>query len=251
MLISVLKYNPYHGKDGRFASRAGAASISPRKGRGVDFVSPNKGNISYGKAKERLGSREQSLLTAYSGKINSALGIKGSTANVVGAWADGAENSTVGIYGDDVSYEAIRAAAALKGLLEKQKAVIAFKARPGGKARITEVELLGDMDQHHAQMLDAGIEFHTLQSTAQGTKAWVFQDESSSDLNGLLSSYSKTHDGKLKTWAGDGEFIGSWDSRSDGAKAYRAELNSYTKKHPKTKKAIGRVMQDWKRRAGQ
>jgi hypothetical protein len=245
------KFNPYHDELGRFTNAPNAVSTSPGTSRGADFVSPNKGELSYKEAKNRLESQEQSLLLKYSDKINRALGIKGSTASVVGAWADGAENSTVGLYDDNVSYEAIRAASSLKGLIEKQKAVIAFKARKGGTARLTEVLLGGSIDDHHKAMLDFGIEFHTLQPTKTGVTAWVFQEKSDSKLNGLIKSYAKGAGGKVKAWAGDGDFIGSWTSREEGAKAYLSEIDKYVKANPKTKPKIEKVLADWRKRAGQ
>jgi len=250
-LLAIFKFNPYHDEKGRFATADGHASRSPAQGQGIDFVSPNKANLSYVRAKERLQSREQSLLVQYGTKINAALGIKGSIASVVGAWADGAENSTVGVYDDDTPYEAIRAAASLKGLLERQKAVIAFKARPKGKARVSMLELKGGLDIHHNAMIEAGIEFHTLQPTADGVKAWVFQDKSSSALNTKLAHYAKSMGGQLTTWAGDGEFVGSWSSRTEGKAAYLKELDSYTERHPETKAGIDGILKDWRRRSGQ
>lgn len=251
-LRSILKYNPYHDEDGRFTTADGATSMSPQEHQGVDFVSPNKGDdLSFARAAGRLSSQEQSLLLAYSGKINTALGIRGTTSSVVGAWADGAENSTVGVYGDEVSYEAIRAAASLKGLLEKQKAVIAFKARKGGDSRITSMDIPGDMAEEHASLLEAGIEFHTLQPINGGTRVWTFQERSSNEENAKLSAYADAAGSVPETWAGDGEFIGSWNSRSDGAKAYRRELAQYAKSRPGVKQKIEKVIEDWRRRAGQ
>ena len=204
-LSAVLKYNPYHDKAGRFTTAGNAASRSPRKQLGADFVSPNKGDdLSFENAEGRLTSQEQSLLLAYSGKINSALGIRGTTSSVVGAWADGAENSTVGVYGDEVSYDAIRAAASLKGLLEKQKAVIAFKARKGGEARITSMDLQGAMAEHHHDLLEEGIEFHTLQPIDGGVRVWTFQESSSKKENAKLSAYADAEGVTPRTWAGDG-----------------------------------------------
>jgi hypothetical protein len=249
-LSAVFKYNPYHDSKGRFTTGGKATAVSPRESRGVDFVSPNKGNLTYPKAKDRLASKEQALLVQYSGKINKALGISGTTASVLGAWSDGAENSTVGVYGDDTSYESIRAAASLKGLLEKQKSVIAFKARKGGVARISNMELTGTLDQHHSGLLEAGIEFHTLQPTKGGVKVWVFQERSDTALNATLSNYAKSHTGSVKTWAGDGEFIGSWDSRADGAVAYRKELSKYVAANPTSKEEIERVLREWRKRSG-
>ena len=250
-LIAILTFNPYKESIQKYSkdqprhpkgSREGGRFADGKRSRGIDFVSPNKGNLTYSGAKQRLGSQEQAHLTALSGRVNKALGIKGSIHNVVGAWADGAENSTVGVYNGDVPYETIRVAASMKGLLEQQKAVIAFKAREGGKARITEITLPGNMDDHHQMMLDGGIEFHTLQPIKGGVKAWVFQEESNEELNGLLSSYAGLRGGKLETWAGDGEFIGSWDSREEGKIAYVKEIQAYTDKHPTNKKEIDKIL---------
>lgn len=251
-LSAVLKYNPYHDELGRFTTADNAAFIAPRTTPGTDFVSPNKGeDLSFESAAGRLRSQEQSLLLSYSGKINAALGIQGTTSSVVGAWSDGAENSTVGIYGEEVPYEAIRAAASLKGLLEKQKAVIAFKARKGGEARITSMDIPGDMTEAHAGLLKAGLEFHTLQPIEGGVRVWTFQERSAKTENAKLSAYADAAGVVPTTWTGDGEFIGSWDSRADGAKAYRRELAAYAKDKPGVKQKIEKVIESWRRRAGQ
>lgn len=251
-LSAVLKYNPYHDEKGRFTTAGNASSRVPQSQLGADFVSPNKGDdLSFENAEGRLTSQEQSLLLAYSGKINSALGIRGTTSSVVGAWADGAENSTVGVYGDEVSYDAIRAAASLKGLLEKQKAVIAFKARKGGEARISAMDIPGDMAEIHYGLLKGGIEFHTLQPTKGGVRVWTFQERSSKEANAQLSAFADAKGAVPRTWAGDGEFIGSWDSRADGARAYRRELAKYAKDKPGVKQKIEKVIESWRARAGQ
>lgn len=250
-LSTVFKYNPYHDERGRFTSKGKARTVAPRVRQGVDFVSPNKGtDMTFGAASDRLRSQEQSLLSRYSAKVNSALGINGTTSNVVGAWADGAENSTVSTFGGEVSYEAIKAAASMKGLLEKQKSVIAFKARRGGQARMSYLDLPGDMEVHHRAMLNAGLEFHTLQPTENGVRAWVFQDKSNSETNAKLMAYGKPFGRAPNTWAGDGEFVGSWTSRKEGAAAYRKVLSDYVRKHPETKERLEDVMKDWKRRSG-
>lgn len=250
--LKIIKFNPYHDEKGRFTTAGNAVTHVPRNSQGVDFVSPNKGDdLSFSKAQGKLNSREQSLLLSYSGKINTALGIQGTTASVVGAWADGAENSSVGLYGDEVSYEAIRAAASLKGLLEKQKAVIAFKARKDGDARLSALDVKGDMAVHHAALLNSGIEFHTLQPTKDGVRIWTFQEKSSKEENAKLVAYAKKAGGTPKTWAGDGEFIGSWTSRREGAAAYLKELSRYASGKPKVRQAIDDVIKDWRRRSGQ
>lgn len=250
-LSAVLKYNPNHDKKGRFSTADSASVRVPQGSRGVDFVSPNKGaDLSFEDAEGRLDSQEQSLLLAYSGKINAALGIRGTTSSVVGAWADGAENSTVGIYGDEVPYEAIRAAASMKGLLEKQKAVIAFKARKNGPSRLTSMDLEGDMATHHDALLENGIEYHTLQPTEGGVRVWTFQERSSTEENARISAYAETEGVTPRTWAGDGEFIGSDNTRAEGARAYRRELAQYSKGKPRVKQKIEEVIESWRRRAG-
>ena len=81
--------------------------------------------------------------------------------------------------------------------------------------------------------------------------AWIFQEKSDSKLNSLIKEYAKTTGGKVSAWAGDGDFIGSWTSREEGAKAYLSEINKCVKANPKVKSKVESVLRDWRKRAGQ
>jgi hypothetical protein len=110
--------------------------------------------------------------------------------------------------------------------------------------------LEGDLAAHHIALAEFGIEFHTLQRTPKGTTLWVFQQEADPALTLKIQQYARINSGQIKTWAGDGDFIGSWTTRAEGARAYHKELNAYMERHPEKREAIDGIIKDWRRRAG-
>src|SRR5512135_444615 len=127
MFAKILKFNPNHDERGRFATSEGSASVESKAPIGMSFVSPNVGeDASMGHAVAALGSNEQKQFVSTFEKVDKMLGTQGAQVGVLGAWADGAENTVLQL-SSGMDYQKLLVSAAMKGYLAEQKAVITFK----------------------------------------------------------------------------------------------------------------------------
>lgn len=217
MLSSILKYDPSQPRDknGRWVDAGtGFAMVSPNVEEGLDLS---------GATKQLSSGRHRELRAAFD-QIDSMLGLAAHTEDGVGAWADGAEGSTITQYKKE-DLEEVRVAAAMKGWISDQKAVIAFKASPNGSTAMYSTRVRGDMESVHKELLEAGIEFHTLVPDGDGVKVFTFDE--SGGLAKAFSTFARDHGSKSKIRFGEGEFIGSWDSREEGRQAYEREIEGF------------------------
>ena len=155
----------------------------------------------------------QRALTKVSSQIDRAFGFKVTKeADCVGAWADGAENTLMVVHESaDPAHE--RAAAAMKGYLAGQKAVLVF--RPNDETGTTAMAsfLIKDtLAQTHAKLLNEGLEFHTLERTDDGVRVHIFVDDQENVP--AIKDAAKRLGGHPKFLRGDGEFIGT--DKTDG-----------------------------------
>jgi hypothetical protein len=188
-----------------------------------EFVSPNdlEESLDLNGAVNELGSQRQAQLREFSGRVHEAFGMQGSTVtDAIGDWADGAEPTTVTEHTNpNLSYEDIKTMAALKGALRNQKAVIPFKVDGNGEQFLYDF-FIPEKSLREAREIvaQAGIEFRTLTEQNGGTRVLVFDaDGSAFDAFAGLISNNK-YESKFLT--GNGEFLGSWDSREEGKEVY-------------------------------
>jgi hypothetical protein len=188
-----------------------------------EFVSPNdlEESLDLNGAINELGSQRQAQLREFSGRVHEAFGMQGSTVtDAIGDWADGAEPTTVTEHTNpNLSYEDIKTMAALKGALRNQKAVIPFKVDGNGEQFLYDF-FIPEKSLREAREIvaQAGIEFRTLTEQNGGTRVLVFDaDGSAFDAFAGLISNNK-YESKFLT--GNGEFLGSWDSREEGKEVY-------------------------------
>lgn len=210
-------------------------------GRGTHFVSPNVSNLTFTEAVEALGDPRQAEVMVLNDRIDKLMGMRADSTGVIGAWADGAENSIMTRIKAGESWDDIRAAAAMKGMVADQKAVLAFQSGGGtGKDFVGSFSLNGKLDEVHKSLLDNGLPFHTLERTGKdGVKVFVFgQDE---DALKALNKAGKAYGKAINVEFGRGEFIGSAlqegaDAaiRADARKAYEAALQPWLSLQPKS-----------------
>jgi hypothetical protein len=224
----ILKFNKCHDpKTGKFCTGPGFGFVSP---------STEENSISPSVASERTHSDLQKRFLEVGKKIDSLLGLRSRIVSAVGAWADGAENTTMTTY-EGARYQEVRVASAMKGLLGLQKAVIPFQSTKKGKARILSFSLpVSDPSVVNEFLVRNGVEFHTLVPKGESTEVVVFSPEADRKLSHAVNLAAKAGGSKVKKYKGDGEFLGSWDSRDEGRAVYEKVIGDYLKDKPAKRK---------------
>jgi hypothetical protein len=188
-----------------------------------EFVSPNdlEESLDLQGAISELSSPRQAQLRDFSNRVHEAFGMQGSmVTDAIGDWADGAEPTTVTEHSNpNLSYEEIKAMAALKGALRNQKAVIPFKVDGNGQQFLYDFFIPGqNIREARAIVTEAGIEFRTLIEQNGGTRVLVFDaDGSVFDAFADLITKNKY---EFQFNSGNGEFLGNWGSREEGKEVY-------------------------------
>lgn len=206
----VLRFDPGEPRDehGRWTDGGSSADSA-----GVAFVSPNIGNLTFAEAATGLNSERQEALRRASADVDQALNKQSVNAvNVVGAWADGAENSLMLTLPSDWTPAQARVALAMKGWLGDQKSALLFTPDPKGEAYLASVPMRGSLDEIHAELLQAGLAFHTLQPTDGGATVHVYgTDQATADA---VDAIAGKHGSQAHFTFGAGEFIGT--TKEDG-----------------------------------
>jgi hypothetical protein len=183
---------------------------------GEEFVSPSvETGLSFADAKAALATPRQAAMLKVSDEIDAALGLTETARSVIGAWADGAENSVLAAL-PQASWDEIRLSAAMKGYVGDQKAVLAFKQDDNGDAFLYEMHAKGALDDIHHRLLNDGLAFHTLAPTADGADVYV------ADLDGgahqAIQKAAEDFHASATYQRGRAEFIGtSQETGSDRA----------------------------------
>jgi hypothetical protein len=164
-------------------------------------------------------------------EIDRALGLTAATRSAYGDWATGGEPSVAVEYGADASYEDIQYAMSWKGLAHDQMAVVAFKARKGGKARLflsPPVDV--GIDTIRAGLDKAGVEFRTIipgpDGDARVTIA-IYGDSDIPKLEERVANFQAGTNIEFKRYEGDGQTIGSWTSREEGRNRYLEIIDAH------------------------
>lgn len=214
----VFKYNDNHDERGRFSTGDGVGFASPQTKEGLKFHDAQR---------ELTGEHHQALAQAFK-DVDSLLDINAKTSSALGAWSDGAEDSTVTRFQHGVDYETLKTSMAMKGLLANQKAVVVFKRDESGPNSMFYTDVKGtDYNTLHDQLLKAGVDFHTIVPTSHGARVYSF--DSSDDGAGAapFAKFAKDHNVKARVIHGHGEFLGSWTSRDEGRQAYEKQIAAF------------------------
>jgi len=177
-------------------------------GRSTEFVSPSvKTNLDFKEAVRELGSAQQKKMRVVSDDINEKVGLKSAKdVNILGAWADGAENSLMTTA--QGSYEEIKLAAVMKGHIFDQKQVLVFKQEDGGKSVLAHFEAEGELAAIHRNLLKDGLAFHTIVPKEGGGATVYVADldgESFDAINKAAERYG--NDNPIDYEKGHGEFV--------------------------------------------
>ena len=229
------------GEGGKFTgSEAGQGGESGTYG----FVSPNVKNLSIEQAAGKLGasSKRTRALAQVAHDINQRLGLRARNSSVIGAWADGAENSMLfQMAGDDPELE--RVALAMQGYIADQKAVLHFRPHADGKEWMARFSMRGDSPAIHRDLSTRGIAFHTLRPTSEGTVVYVYGDNQ--DLLEKVGAAARAHSAKFAVALGTGEFIGTKldtgsdrQQRDDARRAYAEVI------HASRRRGVGHIWEE-------
>jgi SPP1 gp7 family putative phage head morphogenesis protein len=225
------------------------------KGASTLFVSPNiDDGVQFDDAVTRLDSARQAAILDANSSVDEMLGLDAKQANVIGAWADGAENSIATTIAPGTDYETLKAAAAMKGEIANQKAVLLFQeGNPEGTAFLGQFKMDGNLNDIHDTLLKDGLPYHTLEPLPDGgARVYVFGE----DQNALtaLNSFGEANGKNIEVAFGKGEFVGSqlqsgadaaW--RADAVNQYEATIRSYlADKSSAVGEAWDRIYSDWR-----
>jgi hypothetical protein len=214
----VKKFNEFHDELGQFAESGSGRHF------GAAFVSPAVVNHDFnGAIADMHGARHDYVMQA-SHDVDEALGLHADTASVVGAWRDGAENSTMSRV-EGASWDDLKTAAAMKGYIANQKQALVFQEANEGDSFLSNFEAKGSLSEIHQNLLDRGLEFHTLEPHAGGATVHIFGQD---DATAKAVTEAGAHYGsKVTTRIGRGEFIGTQkqdgtdeEQRADARKVY-------------------------------
>lgn len=198
---------------------------------GAQFASPSITDKDFSQASDALNSERQVTFGRASSEIDSALGMAGVThSDVVGAWADGAENSTMAEIRQPSSPEALRLSAAMKGALGNQKAVLVFQTNSSGPDSLYQLSLHGEPADVHAALLKADIPFHTLSRAPgyQGDTIVTVVDQGGG-LRQKIGDFAEAHQTAALEYNGHAEFLGDTQGTGSDAEQRSRAQDAYAK----------------------
>jgi hypothetical protein len=219
----ALDFDPDEPRDPQGRWTEGGSGGAVGSSSAEEFVSPNIGHLDFDGAVKALEGKRHTLYKYAAHAVDVAIEINPQTSerDVVGAWSDGAENSTMTVT-PRVDHETLRLNAAMKGYLAAQKSVLIFDDDPAGKHSLYQFQLPGDLSKAHQQLLDAGVSFHTLLPHDGKSDVVVV------DLDGSARSGIEKLGINAKVTHGTAEFIGTTkedgtddEQRADARKQYQ------------------------------
>lgn len=213
-----LKFNANHDEKGRFSVGDGVGFASPNTQEGLNF---------HAAARELSGDNHKVLADKFK-QVDELLGTGAKTTSGLGAWSDGAEDSTVTTFNSGVDYDTLKTSMAMKGLLANQKAVVVFKRDPAGKNSMYYTDVRSkDYAGLHESLLQAGVEFHTIVPTSHGARIWSFDSSDDGSGSAPFVKFARGQNVKSRVIHGNGEFLGSWTSREEGRQAYESQIATF------------------------
>jgi len=197
------------GKPGAVAPGVKPTTVGPT---GVEFVSPNvQSNLDFPGAVDAIESEQQQSLHDASHFINSALNIDAHEYDIIGAWADGAENSVMDVVASS-NWDKLMLSGAMKGHIADQKSVLIFQQQDGGTSALSKFEAKGELADIHRDLLADGLAFHTLVPHEGGATVYVADlDGSAADA---VEKAAERYDASVEVQFGRAEFIGT--QKTDG-----------------------------------
>lgn len=195
----------------------------------VEFVSPNTGHLDFDNAVKELDGERQRQIADVSHAVNDALGIPAhDIKSVVGAWADGAENTLMEeMPADDM--KRVEVAAAMKGYIADQKQVLVFKPAESGNGFMANFEAHGALSDIHQWLGSHGLEYHTLEPLKDGAIVHIYGTDNATTK--AVAEAGKHYQSAIEMMIGEGEFLGTQkqdgsedEQRADARKVYEGVI---------------------------
>jgi len=199
------------------------------------MVSPNElEGTQFDNSLALLGTPEMDNVVKAVSAVDKLLGLQASSIDkAVGVWTDGAEQSTVSKYENDVSFETLRASAAVKGLLLNQKSVLAFKPEstvpdlkkiqmggiPPGFGILYQAPINMDAKSVTDLLTSSGIEYKTVVPVGNSeSMVYLYTDEADNIVK--FSEFFDQNKIQYEYNYGQGEFVGTWGEREEAYGIY-------------------------------
>jgi len=234
---------------------------------GIAFASPNRldtlpkvqNRVLIKRAENRLASQEQKAFKEASDKIDKMLGLNHQSADAIGVWIDGAENSTATKY-DNGDANKIQVATAMKGFLGRQKQVAIFTPNPEASGAVYEFNttmspsIVNMLLSVKDEMMDENVvqiyfPYHTLIPIDKNRiKVSILEFSPSPEKLAALQSIAKQlngHETEIHQTSGDIEFLGDEGSRDIGGDQYTKQIAQFMEKNPEYQKQWNDIMTDW------
>jgi hypothetical protein len=194
------------------------------------FVSPNKGNLDYPTAKQRLTEEEHRAFITRATELAKAVDPEARVQSGLGDWVDGAEDSVSIQFSRGTNPDDVARVAAQLGLEGEQKAVVQLVPDEKGKSTLFEVKFPEgtSLDDARQALTDSGIKDRTLLPTDEGVTAFVFDEHRElAQQMAKLAAHElapEIEGASVRPAVGDSAFLGSFNDRDEGAAAFRRVL---------------------------
>ena len=194
------------------------------------FVSPNTGESTLDEALSEMNSDRQKSFIGLSNRVVGAVARSSAVHSAIGVWADGAETSASIDLPKSVDADTSRYIGALLAKAAAQKAYLNFVRDPQGSNLLYECKTGDDLGTINKKLTAAGIGFHTMIPGGGGTEVRVFDADGSQAAK--MESFAKDNDLHVEVSRGTGTFVGSEESREEGANEYDQIIQRYEREHP-------------------
>ena len=183
----------------------------------LEFVSSNLKHLDFKSALQALNGERHRTYVAAAEDIDAHTGLLGEEQDCLGVWRDGAENSTL-FRTKNVKPELLRANAALKGLLAKQKAVLTWRDDiASGPDTLYEFDSVGPISVIRDDLEKHGLNDFTLLPNSGGAHVLIVDTsaQSAEPLSEKLAKYVELKAYDVTVRHGHAELIGSTKYDSD------------------------------------
>jgi hypothetical protein len=174
------------------------------------------------------GDRQMAMLQA-SREIDEGLGIKSHDLSAIGAWSDGAENSVMTIT-RGATFDQLKAAAAMKGALARQRAVLVCHENADAPGLLYHFAAKGPLADIHTKLLEAGLSFHTLVPAGDGAAVYVADPDGTVETFEAVRKAAARYNAEVTYHHCEAEFIGASPDtpndrqRDEAQQAYRRAI---------------------------
>lgn len=217
--------------------RPSSAPARPESSISYLFVSPNtRGDLSRAEALEGLDSGEEAELITGARGLTRCLGLKAEIAKALGSWADGAEHiALIKTVADEATARYVNARL---GMRTRQKSVLYFRVRAGGRARMYVLASKPGARGLTATaeiLYGVGIRYHTL--IPGPGRVVIYVVDLNDELRANVTAAVRLLGGRYQALSGEGAFIGDGEDRGRAQEVYQDVISRYESTSPRARDA--------------